>query len=890
MTHTGYIMTLANSIIGVGILAMPFCFQKCGIILSIVLLVLSNLVTRVSCHYLLKSSLLTRKRSFEFLALYAFGPPGKLLVELCIIGYLIGTCIAYFVVIGDLGPQIVSKIFNIVATENLRTWIMIVVTFLCIIPLGLLKNVDSLSAVCTASVGFYFCLVVKVMFEAKTHLLSGDWMHHVDYWKPSGILQCLPIFSMALACQMQLFEVVESVNGATLEKLNEIVRLATGICTGVYIFVGLFGYVAFCTQPFSGNILVNFSPSFVSDAIKMGFVLSVAFSFPLAIFPCRASIYSLLYRRGHSDSTGYIPEARFKWITISIVVMALVTGLLIPSIELVIGLVGSTIGVAICVMFPAQCFMKVQKKESTEKMLAQFIFISGFFLMILGTYANLHAIEEKRSSGLVIDAPKITPSPELLHSENVKLDGDFQKILKTQSPEVKPNADKVDIKEVVVQERVDPMPKAPKEEDSPKVDPLPAAPNGEPVDKPNVEEKLEKKEEVVKDIDLDIKKSEKKVDIIQDEVKNEINKDAIKKEEEAVAEEEKKKENIEEIKQAKNELKQTKELLEKKVIELQQELAKQNLETQHLVQEKLGVIADKVGEIERKVNLEAENKIEKDKDVQEEKQKDETEKIEKLPSKIEPTAAAEKAIIEPNPKAQKEVIVENIPLTEDKKVSEKGPILTMLIDKLQKNASVAETPQKKEHTNNTVYEPMSYKVGEAMNQENHLVSDNLKNKNAPMPLPLFLNVTLHKSIEKKAESNKLVESDVKDTKNLKPEKLDKPSIDGNMEMKKQPEKDEKDIELENIKAIRRDILEAAPNKDDTTQPSVPSQPSSNILREKRNIVDKEFCVNWDLEKDYCRDKIVKNELLSQNNPAALGSEMKAPPFGRDLKSVDEDAD
>lgn len=26
--HTGYTMTLANSIIGVGILAMPFCFQK----------------------------------------------------------------------------------------------------------------------------------------------------------------------------------------------------------------------------------------------------------------------------------------------------------------------------------------------------------------------------------------------------------------------------------------------------------------------------------------------------------------------------------------------------------------------------------------------------------------------------------------------------------------------------------------------------------------------------------------------------------------------------------------------------------------------------------------------------------------------------------------------
>lgn len=42
---------------------------------------------------------------------------------------------------------------------------------------------------------------------------------------------------------------------------------------------------------------MSFEPSLSSEMIKMGFVFSIAFSFPLVIFPCRASLNSLLFRR-----------------------------------------------------------------------------------------------------------------------------------------------------------------------------------------------------------------------------------------------------------------------------------------------------------------------------------------------------------------------------------------------------------------------------------------------------------------------------------------------------------------------------------------------------------------------------------------------------------------
>lgn len=79
----------------------------------------------------------------------------------------------------------------------------------------------------------------------------------------------------------------------------------------------------------------------------------------------------------HETSSNYIPETRFRWMTIAIVAVSLTTGILIPNIEFVLGLLGSTIGVMICLMFPAAFFISISSKNTNERLVAQVMTIYG---------------------------------------------------------------------------------------------------------------------------------------------------------------------------------------------------------------------------------------------------------------------------------------------------------------------------------------------------------------------------------------------------------------------------------------------------------------------------------------------------------------------------------
>lgn len=288
------------------------------------------------------------------------------------------------------------------------------------------------------------------------------------------------------------------------------------------------------------------------------------------------------------------------------------------------GLVGSTIGVVICIVYPAACFRKIVQKHSTERQIAHLIIIAGFILMILGTYANLHAIDTQ-SSGSKRDETfqENLELPKVLSGEDR-----FGGPIALENIEPKLYEDKMKNGEEHKEENAI-LPPLPVDEEHLNVK-LPK-PSFSEVEKPAAKlnlvpslpiKKLKILPEIKDNLKYDVTQKIPLPPSIPLPLQNAVNKqlhldkEAIRKEEK-VAKEEVTNSVQEQIKiddrialqETKKELEETKDFLEKSVKELKAELVKQNQETQHLVVEKLGEVVEKFQQFERqKAALDVEQK------------------------------------------------------------------------------------------------------------------------------------------------------------------------------------------------------------------------------------------------------------------------------------------
>lgn len=123
-TYTSAGVNLINSVIGAGVLALPFSLKTAGLVLGLILLTFVCLISALSLHLLHLSCRATGTRTFYDLALhvgsqkFVFATKFLLtcaafrlatLVEVVSMFYLFGALVSYIVIIADMIHSVASE-------------------------------------------------------------------------------------------------------------------------------------------------------------------------------------------------------------------------------------------------------------------------------------------------------------------------------------------------------------------------------------------------------------------------------------------------------------------------------------------------------------------------------------------------------------------------------------------------------------------------------------------------------------------------------------------------------------------------------------------------------------------------------------------------------------
>ncbi|KAL3909638.1 MAG: hypothetical protein SGILL_008009, partial [Bacillariaceae sp.] len=308
----GACSNLVNSIVGAGIIGIPFALKESGLVAGVILLILVSYFTDKTLRMLVELAFFSPRlkgygvMTFEDLLALPFGRIGSIFVLVSMFITAYGAMVAYLLIIKDTLPVI----FGLEETPGSggfveRELLMLGTSLAVVVPLSMQRDFSSLSFTSGISVTADTLLVIFVAVfapVASSVANAGGFGEVVkNSWINSGFFIGFGVLTIAMTCQHSCFIVAVSLKNLTATRWGRVTFISLMISAILCLILGVTGYLGFLDET-QGDVLNNFGQSIEANAARGLLALTMFFTYPMEAFVARHVLVQLLYQ---GDMDGY---------------------------------------------------------------------------------------------------------------------------------------------------------------------------------------------------------------------------------------------------------------------------------------------------------------------------------------------------------------------------------------------------------------------------------------------------------------------------------------------------------------------------------------------------------------------------------------------------------
>lgn len=390
-------VNLLKSIIGSGMLSLPFAISLTGLIPGISLLFLAAAMALMGLYLLVLCSWRVGGRgvNFSILAKHTY-PRTAPIFDLAIGIKCIGVATSYLTVVGTLMAQVMQGILlsgeeqermNLAQKIFTHRVFWTSTALLLIGPVCFMPKMDSLkytSFLGLGSVVYLLGLSITLFFQQWAR--QGNPFASVQWVAPFsvGAMRSFSVFVFAFTCHQNIFPIHNEAKHNRPSSFSRIMSLCVGISLAIYLTFSITAYATFADPGPAANIISSYPKKGAAFMIaRFLYVFLVLFSYPLQTFPGRTSFTSFMAYWCPTCTQRY-PRIIYNGLTIALLLFTWAIASIDPPLELVLGLIGSTAGPILCYFLPATFWLCLERGKKWD-----WRSISAVILNVFGTITTV---------------------------------------------------------------------------------------------------------------------------------------------------------------------------------------------------------------------------------------------------------------------------------------------------------------------------------------------------------------------------------------------------------------------------------------------------------------------------------------------------------------------